>query len=213
MHKATGKPLLGAPVKLDGKHFAVTDEKGRFVFVGLRPGKHRIKVDDPECAPFEASFQLKANQAQLELRYALDPREGATVEEVVIRSRRLASEVSDTVLEMDEVMKIPGTQGDVLKIVQSLPGVARNLAMGGSGGPGIVVRGAAPEDSKVLIDGFVVPILYHFGGLKSIFNSDMLKRIDFLPAASARSMGGPSVASWMCKPGPVITSNWMDTSN
>ncbi|MBW2701479.1 MAG: TonB-dependent receptor [Deltaproteobacteria bacterium] len=194
VHKTTGQPLIGAPVKLDNKHFAVTDEKGRFVFVGLRPGKHRIKVDDPECAPFEASFELKANQAQLELRYALDPRGGAAVEEVIIRSERLVSEVSDTVLEMDEVMKIPGTQGDVLKIVQSLPGVARNLAMGGSGGPGIVVRGAAPEDSKVLIDGFVVPILYHFGGLKSIFNSDMLKRIDFLPggfgAEYGRAIGG-----------------------
>ncbi|MBN2498561.1 MAG: TonB-dependent receptor [Deltaproteobacteria bacterium] len=187
VHKATGEPVIGAPVQLDEGGFAVSDEAGRFRFEDVRPGRHRLTVNDPECAPFDAGFSVRAGEVT-RLRYALDPPGEQDVEEVIIRSRRLEEEVSDTVLEMDEVQRIPGTQGDVLKIVQSLPGVARNLAVGGTGA-GIVVRGAAPEDSRVLIDGFEVPMLYHFGGLKSVFNSDMLKRIDFLPGGFGAEYG------------------------
>ncbi|RME29174.1 MAG: TonB-dependent receptor, partial [Deltaproteobacteria bacterium] len=99
------------------------------------------------------------------------------------------TQVSEYTVQMEEVKKIPGTQGDVVKIVQSMPGVARNLAIGGSGGVGLVVRGAAPEDSRVLIDGHEIPLLYHFGGLKSVLNSDMLERIDFMPGGFGPEYG------------------------
>ncbi len=188
VHKETGLPVIGAPVQMDGERFAVSDEAGVFRFDGVAPGRHRLEIDDPECAPFDASFEVVAGRTT-RLGYALDPRGKQDVEEVIIRSERLEQEVSDTVLEMDEVKKIPGTQGDVLKIVQSLPGVARNLAFGAGGGLGVIIRGASPEDSIVLIDDHNVPLLYHFGGLKSVLNSDMLKRIDFLPGGFGAEYG------------------------
>ena len=193
VHKQSGEPVIGAPIKLDGEKFAVSDEAGIFFFFSLSPGEHQIEIDDPECAPFEATIEVADGQVT-RLNYALDSRSGPDVETVVIRSERLAEEISDTVLEIDEVKKIPGTQGDILKIVQSLPGVARMSMVGGGSALGVVVRGAAPEDSKVLIDDHQVPLLYHFGNLKSILNSDMLKRIDFLPggfgAEYGRAIGG-----------------------
>ena len=179
--KVSGNPVVGAPVEIDARErIFITDEKGRFRVEKLEPGRHEIRVFDPEHLPFRAAFEIFAGKTYRPM-YALDPVGAQEQEEVVIRAKRVEKEVSDTVLEVDEVKKIPGTQGDIVKIVQSLPGVARGLAIGGSGGPGIVVRGAAPEDSEVLIDGHEVPLLYHFGGLKSVLNSDMLKRIDFLP--------------------------------
>jgi len=179
--KVSGNPVVGAPVEIDAREqIFITDEKGRFRVGELAPGRHEVRVFDPEHLPFRAFFEISAGMTYRPM-YALDPVGAQEQEEVVIRAKRVEKEVSDTVLEIDEVKKIPGTQGDIVKIVQSLPGVARGLAIGGSGGPGIVVRGAAPEDSEVLIDGHEVPLLYHFGGLKSVLNSDMLKRIDFLP--------------------------------
>ncbi|MBW1808441.1 MAG: TonB-dependent receptor, partial [Deltaproteobacteria bacterium] len=198
MHKATGEPIIGAPVKLDGERFAVSSEQGVFHFDGVAPGWHRLSIDDPECAPFEIRFEVVAEKPT-QLEFALDPRGKQDMEEMVIKSERLDLELSDTVLELDEVGKIPGTQGDVLKIVENLPGVARSSGAVGRGGGmgamaagtgyGIIVRGSAPEDSRVLIDDHEVPLLYHFGGLKSVLNSDILKRIDFLPGGFGAEYG------------------------
>ncbi len=188
VHEETGQAVIGAPVQLDSREFTVSDEQGWFRFFNVPAGTHRISINDPECAAFSTSVELKPGEV-LELHWALSPRGKQNMKEVVIRAKRMEEEVSDTVLEMEEVKKIPGTQGDILKIVQSLPGVARNLAFSGAGGAGVVIRGAAPEDSKVLIDDHPVPLLYHFGGLKSILNSDMLKRIDFLPGGFGAEFG------------------------
>jgi outer membrane receptor protein involved in Fe transport len=179
--KETGEPVIGAPIWVDGKDPPIiADENGRFELTGIKAGEHYIEIKDPEHHPFRASFTMEAGQI-VELDYALEPLGKLEHETVVIREKRLKAEVSDKVLEIEEVKKIPGTQGDVVKIVQSMPGVARNLAMTGGSSSGLVIRGAAPEDSRVLIDGHMVPLLYHFGGLKSVLNSDMLKRIDYMP--------------------------------
>ncbi len=189
VHEQTGKPVIGAPVQLDSDKFTVSNEEGFFRFFHVPVGQHEITINDPECAPFSTTIHVQAGQT-LELRYALNPRGKQDVQEVVIRAKKMKEEISDTVLEIKEVNKIPGTQGDILKIVQSLPGVARNLAFSGAGGAGVVIRGAAPEDSKVFIDDHPVPLLYHFGGLKSVLNSDILKRIDFLPGGFGAKFGG-----------------------
>ncbi len=50
-----------------------------------------------------------------------------------------------------------------------------------SGGGEIVVRGSAPTDSVFFLDTLSMPRLYHFGGLTSVINSDLLDGIDFYP--------------------------------
>src|SRR5690606_259835 len=70
-----------------------------------------------------------------------------------------------------------GTRGDALRTVEILPGVARPPFGTGA----LIVRGSAPNDSQVFLDGSPVPLLYHFGGLTSFTNTRMLERIDFYP--------------------------------
>src|SRR6185369_13325623 len=77
----------------------------------------------------------------------------------------------------DEIRKMPGTNGDALRSLQNMPGVARVGAFDGL----LIVRGSSPRDSQIFIDGSGVPMVYHFGGLSSIVPSEMLERIDFYP--------------------------------
>ncbi|MBN2498027.1 MAG: TonB-dependent receptor [Deltaproteobacteria bacterium] len=192
--KLEGTPIVGAVVQLDGSEpVCVSDEQGRFHLEGIPPGRHRLKVIDPAYAPFERALVIRKGE-QLELHFALDPSGAQEQEELVIRSRRQAAETSRTELEMQQVEKVPGTQGDIVKIVESLPGVARTSVINTSKVTttrlgGAVVRGAAPEDSQVQIDGHPVPLLYHFGGLKSVIHTEMLGRIDFLPGAFGAEHG------------------------
>jgi hypothetical protein len=74
--------------------------------------------------------------------------------------------------------RIPGTRGDALRAIELLPGVARPPFGTGV----IIVRGSAPADTQLLLEG--IPVgggLYHFGGLTSFFNSRLLESIDFYP--------------------------------
>ncbi|MBK9036018.1 MAG: TonB-dependent receptor [Myxococcales bacterium] len=92
-----------------------------------------------------------------------------------------------------QITRIPGARGDALTAVRSLPGVGN--AVGGGSGPGLVViRGAAPEDSRITIDGIEIPVLYHFFGLQSVLPSEFIANIEFLPGGfgpeEGRSTGG-----------------------
>ncbi len=71
----------------------------------------------------------------------------------------------------------PGTNGDALRAIGNLPGVAR--PRGGDGA--LIIRGSSPKDSEVFVDGTNIPMVYHFGGLSSVIPSEMLEKLDFYP--------------------------------
>ena len=73
-------------------------------------------------------------------------------------------------LTAEEIRTIPGAGNDILRAVQVLPGVARiPFAFGG-----LVLRGTAPRDTAVYLDGIEVPIAFHFGGVTSFYPGGML---------------------------------------
>src|SRR5258708_39423993 len=79
---------------------------------------------------------------------------------------------------MAEVNRVPGAQGDALKVIEDLPGVARTSPIGGGA---LVIRGSAPGDSLTFLDGLQIPLLYQFGALPSTVTPDLLESIDYLP--------------------------------
>jgi hypothetical protein len=105
--------------------------------------------------------------------------------ETTVRGAAEPREPTRRVLEAEEVARAAGTQGDTLKALQNLPGVARAPFGGGA----LVLRGASPGDSQVFLDGQQIPILYHFGGLRSTFHPRFLEAIDFLPGNFAPDWG------------------------
>ncbi len=110
--------------------------------------------------------------------------------DVDVTGKRPPREPTKHVIEAAELTKIPGTNGDALRAIGSMPGVARPPGLAGL----IIVRGSAPNDTQVHVDGTTVPIAYHFGGLSSVVPSEMLERLDFYPGnfgpEYGRAMGG-----------------------
>ncbi|MBC7993223.1 MAG: TonB-dependent receptor, partial [Rhizobacter sp.] len=98
---------------------------------------------------------------------------------VEITSRRLASPASRTVLTGDELRSVPGTAGDPMKALQSLPGVA--TSNDGSSEP--AVRGSRPTDNAYYIDFLPVGYLFHVGGLVSVVHSDLVNQFELYSAA------------------------------
>ncbi len=97
--------------------------------------------------------------------------------DIDVAGERPAREPTQRTITAQEITKIPGTNGDALRAIGNMPGVARVGAFDGL----LIVRGSSPRDTQVFIDGTNVPIVYHFGGLSSVVPSEMLERIDFYP--------------------------------
>jgi TonB family protein len=192
--RGTGEPLAGVTLTLDDGSTAVTDAEGRFTFAELQPGKRRVLLSRTDLAGLQTEEEIVAGE-KLEAVYEIEnlpeaPDAEQDDLEIVVVAPRLVKQTVVTKVEADEGRRVAGTQGDVLKIVENLPGVARASA----GSSQIVVWGAAPEDTRVYVDGVRVPLLYHFGGLRSVFHGDLVQSVELVPggfgATYGRGLGG-----------------------
>jgi TonB family protein len=186
---ADDQPIAGARVTVtfaDGStRVAGSGADGSFLFRKLSRASAKLHV---EAAGFAASDVDVAfgPDGVTEPSVKLAP---AEVIEIEVKGER-PREVVKRELEQRELSRIPGTGGDALRAIQSLPGVARPPGLSGL----LIVRGSAPSDTQVFVDGTLVPIAYHFGGLSSVIPTELIEKLDFYPgnfsAEYGRAMGG-----------------------
>jgi len=187
----TNVPLAGAEVLVvfpdGGSRRITTDANGKWAIENLPPGKYRVKLKADGYQSQENDEDVVAGEAA-EITYRLAPESEGF--EVTVQGERPPREVTRRTLERREIARIPGTSGDALRSIQNLPGVARPPGLAGL----LIVRGSAPQDTNTFVDGTLVPLIYHFGGLSSVIPTELLDRIDFYPgnfsARYGRVMGG-----------------------
>lgn len=82
-------------------------------------------------------------------------------------------------LDRSELQRLPGAGGDVVQTLRVMPGVTNmDLPVGLSGVP---IRGSSPQDSRILVDGFEIPILYHGIAFRSVLPAETIQSLDYLP--------------------------------
>ena len=185
----TRKPVEGAQIVLMGTELtAETDASGFFEFRGVPAGPQAIRVLHPDYVTLTEAIDIvdgEKTQAKLWVRNA-QYRDN----EVVGIYRPEKKEITRRTLSIQEVKRIPGTFGDPVKVIQTLPGAARSPFGSGL----LLIRGANPEDSGVYVDGIRIPIIYHLTGTTSVLQPDIIDSVDYLPggygAQYGRTMGG-----------------------
>jgi len=187
LRKGDRTPLEGIAVVLDqGTPEARTDARGHFAFEEVPVGEHQVHLRGPGIAPTDGAVRLEAGK-RLETTFYVPAKERYAS---TVRAQRAVQETVEHTLSGEEIRRIPGTQGDTLKAVQNLPGVARAPFGGGL----LAVWGSAPQDTRSYVDGVAIPTLYHFGGLRSTFNGEMVDSLAFAPggygAEHGRGLGG-----------------------
>jgi Carboxypeptidase regulatory-like domain/TonB-dependent Receptor Plug Domain len=182
---STGQPVADATViVVTTGETAVTDANGDFTLPDVAPGAE-VMVVGPGFA--ERTITIGDSAVRVELVPSADG--GAEV--IELQSERVRPAPGAATLDREEIKRVPGARGDVLSSIKNLPGVANN----GSLTPlsaGLIIRGASPEDSRILVDGFEVPVLYHFLGLQSVIPSEMVDEIEYVPGGFDVSVGGAS---------------------
>lgn len=179
-------PIAGATIVVSGANAlsrnAAVGTTGAFTFGDLPAGPVNITISAPGFEPITVQEAIVAAES-LEVKYRLSARGGPL--EVTIRGARPPREVVKRTLEQREINRIPGTNGDALRSLQNLPGVARPPSFVGL----LIVRGSGPQDTQTFIDGTPVPLIYHFGGLSSVVPTEMLEKIDFYPGNFSAQYG------------------------
>ncbi|MEN0067091.1 MAG: TonB-dependent receptor [Myxococcota bacterium] len=111
---------------------------------------------------------------------------------VVIGQSEIESreDATERTIQAEEAERVPGVQGDAVKAVQTVAGVARNPI----GQDGLTIWGGSPTATRLYIDDIPVPRLFHRGGLRSILPSHAVKTIRLVPGAPSarygRGLGG-----------------------
>lgn len=178
-----GEPLVDAEVLLIRGEQAdrrVTGAGGEATWEDIEAGPVELRISRDEYVSRDEQLDVVVNEEvtlQARLEAVVDPDEtptfGATA--VVEAPPR---EVTRRTIRQDELLNVAGTRGDPLRAIELLPGVARPPLASGD----LIVRGSAPTDTQVFLEGAPVPLLYHFGGLTSFFQGRLIDRIDFYPA-------------------------------
>ncbi len=185
----TRAPVQGAKVVVRGLDIVgETDAEGRFQIRGVPQGAHEVWIQKPGYVRGETDLEIAEGEitaAELWVRS-----ESYRDNESVAVYHRVKEEVTRRTITIEEVKRVPGTFGDPIKVVQTLPGAARTPFGTGL----LVIRGSNPEDSGVYIDGIRVPIIYHLTGTTSVISPELVEAVDYLPGGYGvqygRSQGG-----------------------
>ncbi len=184
VERGTRRALAGIIVSISELGIdAVTGEDGTFFFHGVPPGSYKLLAVDPRFDRLERPITLAKREA-LELRLWMRPK-GGNPYETVVEGEREVLEVTRRTLQRQQLTSVPGTFGDPIRVLQTLPGLQR--APFGLGL--LLVRGSNPDDTGIYVDGHEVPALFHFLGGPSIFNAEMLDSIDLYPGGFPARFG------------------------
>jgi hypothetical protein len=165
-----------------------TDEDGAFVLEDVPGGKVGVAIVAAGHERVEHVVEVGPDPQVLKIFAKPDD---ASAYRTVVRSKAEArAQAKSEILSREEIATLPGSQGDPLRALQNLPGVARV-----PGGLGLLIlRGAAPGQSRVFMGGHAMPRAFHFLSLASVFPADILDELEFVPgnfdAAYGNTSGG-----------------------
>ena len=188
------QPIPGATLSTSTGATTTSDAAGRFRFDDLPAGTVDLRVEAEGFETSDESVVVPEGGLLDQVFVLFAPGAAGEIIEVAAEpTPRVSPPPGKQDLPREEMTRIPGARGDALTSIKSLPGVASVDAPGS--GPGLlVIRGSAPEDSKINIDGIQVPILYHFFGFQSVIPSEFIQNIDYLPGGfgvdEGRATGG-----------------------
>ncbi len=166
-----------------------SDADGRFRFDDVPAGRVLVAVLAPGFDRREHVVQLEP-QVTAQLRVFVPPQDDNPFRTVVSSAPPPRAQVTERLLSKQEIATLPGSQGDPLRALQNLPGVARPPAGLGL----LVIRGAAPSQSAVFLGGHAMPRAFHILSLASVFPADVLDELRYVPgnfdAAYGNATGG-----------------------
>lgn len=166
----------------------LTNDLGEFSLINLPTGYIKLEISllgyKPKITEAILLSNNKTPYVEIELEKTEEQLETVVIKKDVFR-KKLESLISVQSLESKEIESNPGSNRDISRVVQSLPGVGSTPAFRND----LIIRGGSPSENKFYLDEIEIPIINHFatqgasGGPVGIINSDFIKNVDFYSAS------------------------------
>ena len=189
------EPIPFANVIIDGtSKGATSDIDGNFELFEIEPGTYNFKCSYIGFnTDLKAEIQLTPNK-NLRLDFALTEN-AQKIDEVQVTANTFnktkESPTSLRTINASEILRSPGGNRDISKVIANLPGVSSSPSFRND----IVIRGGAPNENRFFLDGVEIPNINHFatqgssGGPVGILNVNFIREVDFYSGAFPANRG------------------------
>ncbi|HSS01372.1 MAG TPA: Plug domain-containing protein, partial [Kofleriaceae bacterium] len=147
-----------------------TDAQGGYALTGVPDGAGLVVLADGYTAGIATASERVDDVVLLA--------EAQASETITVTSEAPPS-LGAAKLSRADLERLPGAGNDAIRALQAMPGVVSfMLPLSDSG---VAIRGSSPQDSKILVDDFEIPMLYHDIGFRSIVPAEAIDRLDYIP--------------------------------
>lgn len=189
--KATGEPLIFTNVYLKGTNLGVQSDVNGFYSISKIPaGTYTLLVTAVGYDSLQIPITLKENEiVTKKLFVAARSVELGTVDISAERQEAKTDvKMSITKITTREIKQIAGVGGesDIAQYLQTMPGVVSTGDQGGQ----LYIRGGAPIQNKVLLDGMIIYNPFHSIGFYSVFDADIVRNAEIYTGGFNAEHGG-----------------------
>ncbi len=186
-NSANGKPVdMVTVVFVEARLKTYTDRSGSYSIVLPGPGNYTVRLLSSDLQSRSLKLDVKGDRTQ---NFYLQPLtvKGAGL---TIEGERDIQKVGRHTMTKKNLKEVPGSFGDSVNALTSLPGVIRT---NGFFGP-LVIRGGNFLANKYFIDDIPVYNPMHFGGIHSVINNNLIREIDLYASAFPAQYGSANSA-------------------
>jgi hypothetical protein len=191
----TNAPLIGASIMVtDSRMGAAADIEGRASIRNIGAGGYSLSISLIGYEPTSLTDVMVRPERTTFVTAKLKP--SAIETEGIVVSRGFFNDArsrptSTTGYNAEEIRRSPGTAGDVSRILNILPGVAKVDDQMNN----LVVRGGTPAEIGFYIDNIEIPNINHYpvqgasGGPIGLINTDFIQNVTFSAGGFPASYG------------------------
>ena len=194
--KNSQKPIAGSVIQLvNTKFITQTDSLGKYIFKGIPTGQYHVLISAIGYIPYNLYNVIVGSGNINNITAELSIQENVLKEVIVgnikktVRAATLETPLSIQKLTAEEIKSSPGSNFDISKVVQTLPGVTGSATTGAGFRNDIIVRGGAPNENVFYLDGIEIPVINHFstqgsaGGPQGILNVSFIDEVKLSSSA------------------------------
>lgn len=176
--KGTDAPIPFANAFLEGTTIgAVANDEGYFILNNVPAGDYVLKVTLMGYDGYSKNIKVVDGRITSEKIYLAESSQILDAVEINADRQERETKVLTSVVSLSpkEIQQFSvGGDADIIKAVQVMPGV---ITTGDQGGQ-LYIRGGAPIQNLILLDGMIVYNPFHSIGFYSVFDSDIIQSAD-----------------------------------
>lgn len=189
--KESGEPISFANVSLEGTSMGSdTDQEGFFNIPEIPPGEYKVIASYLGYEEFE--FDITIGEGNIIYKAVYLEEGGVTLDQVEISSTkdqaRNQVQISKLTVTSQQLKVMPSASGDadIAQFLTIIPGI---ISSGDQGGQ-IFIRGGAPIQNRIMLDGITIFNPFHSIGFFSVFETETIRTADILTGGFNAEHGG-----------------------